>query len=175
MAHFPVPRRKAHRGAMMLVYMTLVMIVLSACNGTAQVQQQADANKSAFHDEIAHAESIGVPSVMLKPIMNQAVLLGSTSAPFALFNEQPVDTYNLNLAQRYSMLTVEVQGLEVQATQQLDAVFRHDPEAEAGVDGEGIIRHACSQRPLDAPFQIAPNLRDEVAGAVLARARRVAR
>ncbi len=120
MAHFPVPRRKARRGAIILVCMMLVMIVLSACNGTAQVQQQADANKSAFHEEIAHAESIGVPGAMLKPIMNQAVLLGSTSAPFALFNEQPVDTYNLNLAQRYSMLTVEVQGLEVQATQQLD-------------------------------------------------------
>lgn len=96
------------------------MIVLSACNGNAQVQQQADANKSAFHDEIIHAQSIGVPTTMLTPIMNQAVELGSTSAPFSLFYEQPVDTYNLNLARRYSMLTLEVQGLEVQATQQLD-------------------------------------------------------
>src|SRR5207237_806643 len=120
MAHFPVPRRKARRGAIMFVCMMLAMIVLSACNGDAQVQQQADANKSAFHDEIIHAQSIGVPQVMLTPIMSQAVALGSTSAPFALFNEQPVDTYNLNLAQRYSMLTLEVQGLEAQATQQLD-------------------------------------------------------
>ncbi len=104
----------------MFVCMMLAMIVLSACNGDAQAQQQADANKSAFHDEIIHAQSIGVPSAMLTPIMSQAVVLGSTTAPFALFNDQPVNTYNLNLAQRYSMLTVEVQGLEAQATQQLD-------------------------------------------------------
>jgi hypothetical protein len=98
----------------------LAMIMLSACGGNPQAQQQADANKSAFHEAIVHAQSIGVPRAMLMPIMSQAAVLGSTSAPFTLFSDQPVTTYNMNLAQRYSMLTLEVQGLEIQATQQLD-------------------------------------------------------
>lgn len=96
------------------------MIILSACNGDAQAQQQAQANKTAFSDEIARAQSIGVPGAMLIPILNQAKQLGNTKAPFALFNDQPVTTYNLNMAQRYSMLTLELQGLEIQVTQQLD-------------------------------------------------------
>jgi hypothetical protein len=118
MAHFPTSSRPIRSGA--LAGLMLAMLMLSACNGNAQAQQQVNTNQLIFRDEIAHAQSIGVPHTMLMPILNQATLLANTSAPIALFNDQPITNYNLNLAQRYSMLTVEVQGLEVQATQQLD-------------------------------------------------------
>ena len=120
MAHFPVPRRRIGRGALALASMLLVMLLLSACNGDPQAQQQAKQNKDAFSNEVAHAQGIGVPDTMLAPILNQAKALGNTSAPLGLFNDQSVTNYNSNLSQRYQMLTLEVRGLEIQATQQLD-------------------------------------------------------
>lgn len=120
MAHFPVPRRHRGRGALALASMLLVMLLLSACNGDPQAKQQANQNKAAFSNEVAHAQSIGVPEIMLTPILNQATALSNTNAPFDLFNDQSVTNYNTNLSQRYQMLTLEVRGLEIQATQQLD-------------------------------------------------------
>ncbi|HLL79903.1 MAG TPA: hypothetical protein VKT25_10410, partial [Ktedonobacteraceae bacterium] len=120
MAHISSSRRKSRAGAITFFTLALVLLFVSACGGNPQAQQQADASKIAFNDEIAHAQSIGIPSPMLAPIMSQAVALSGTSAPFALFNDQPVTQYNQNLSQRYSMLTLEVKGLEAQATQQFD-------------------------------------------------------
>lgn len=100
--------------------MMLVMLLLSACGGSAQSQQQVVTNRATFQSEIARAQGMGVPQAMLAPILKQAAQINATSAPFSLFNDQPVTSYNTNVAQRFSMLTLEVQGLEVQSTQQLD-------------------------------------------------------
>lgn len=120
MARISSSRRKSRAGAITFFTLALVLLFVSACGGNPQAQQQADASKIAFNDEIAHAQSIGIPSPMLAPIISQAAALSGTSAPFTLFNDQPVTQYNQNLAQRYSMLTLEVKGLEAQATQQFD-------------------------------------------------------
>src|SRR5579863_5686686 len=108
------------KSALALVSAMLVMLFLSACGGDPQAQQQASQSKSAFDNELAHARSIGIPVNMLTPITNQATQLNATSAPFGLFNDQSVTSYNTNIAQRYQMLTLETQGLEAQTTQQLD-------------------------------------------------------
>jgi len=108
------------KGIFALVSALMVMLFLSACGGDPQAQQQASQNKSAFDNEIAHAQSIGIPVSMLTPITSQAAQLGATNAPVALFNDQSITNYNSNLAQRYQMLTLETKGLETQATQQLD-------------------------------------------------------
>ncbi len=108
------------KSVLVLVSAMLVMLFLSACGGDPQAQQQASQNKSAFDKELAHAQSIGIPVYMLTPITNQATQLNATSAPFGLFNDQSVTSYNTNIAQRYQMLTLETQGLEAQTTQQLD-------------------------------------------------------
>jgi hypothetical protein len=105
---------------LVLVSAMLVMLFLSACAGDPQAQQQANQSKSALDSELAHARSIGIPANMLAPITNQAIQLKATSAPFGLFNDQSVTSYNTNLAQRYQMLTLETKGLEAQTTQQLD-------------------------------------------------------
>lgn len=120
MAHFRVSQRFIRKGALALVSAMLVMLFLSACGGDPQAQQQASQNKSAFDNEIAHAQSIGIPASMLTPITNQATQLNATNAPVALFNDQSITGYNSNLAARYQMLTLETRGLEAQATQQLD-------------------------------------------------------
>jgi L,D-transpeptidase catalytic domain len=145
MAHLPVYRRQARRGAITLLCMMLAMLVLSACNGNAQAQQQVDTNRSAFQDEIARAQSIGIPGTMLTPILDQATALDNTTAPFGLFNDQPVTDYNVNLAQRYSMLTVEVQGLEIQATQQLDYQASQDLQTM-----ENALAERQSQKFIEA-------------------------
>ncbi|HLQ28925.1 MAG TPA: L,D-transpeptidase, partial [Ktedonobacteraceae bacterium] len=98
----------------------LVMLLLSACGGDPQTQQKADASKSDLDNLIAHAQNIGVPDTMLKPILQQEVQITNTNAPLTVFNGQPATDYYSNLAQRYQMLAVQVQGLEMQSTQQLD-------------------------------------------------------
>ncbi len=145
MAHIPVSRGRSRAGTISLFGMILVMLLLSACGGNPQSQQQADTNKITFNDEIAHAQSIGVPSSMLSPIMSQAFTLGATSAPFAIFNEQPITEYNLNLAQRYSMLTLEVKGLEVQSTQQFDYQASQDLQTM-----ENALAERQSQKFIEA-------------------------
>jgi L,D-transpeptidase catalytic domain len=120
MAHFPLTQQHMRKGMFVLVSALMVMLFLSACGGDPQAQQQASQNKNAFDNEIAHAQSIGIPASMLTPITSQAAQLGATNAPVDLFNDQSITSYNSNLAQRYQMLTLETKGLETQATQQLD-------------------------------------------------------
>ena len=120
MAHFPLTQRHMRKGIFALVSALMVMLFLSACGGDPQAQQQASQNKSAFDNEIAHAQSIGIPTSMLTPIASQAAQLGATNAPVDLFNDQSITSYNSNLAERYQMLTLETKGLETKATQQLD-------------------------------------------------------
>ena len=117
---FPVSSRTRRKSVLVIVSAMLVMLFLSACGGDPQAQQQASQSKSVFDIELAHARSIGIPASTLIPIMIQATQLNATSAPFGLFNDQSVTTYNMNLVQRYQMLTLETKGLEAQTTQQLD-------------------------------------------------------
>ena len=118
MVHFPGFRLRIP--ALAITGLVLMAFLLSACGGDPQSQQQVVQYRATLTNEIAHAQSIGVPVAMLTPILQQTNALSNTSAPLSLFNEQPVIDYNSNLAQRYQMLTVELQGLVVQATQQLD-------------------------------------------------------
>jgi len=112
-------------------------LLLSACNGDPQTQQRAQQNKASLDNLVAQAQGIGVPTAMLQPILNQEKLLGGTSAPFSVFNDQPVTDYYSNLAQRYQTLKLQVQGVEYQATQELDY--------QASLDLQGF-ENALAQR-----------------------------
>ena len=98
----------------------LVMLLLTACGGNPQIQQKANQSKTQLDSLIAHAQSIGVPAAMLQPILSQEAQLSSTNAPITLFSDQPTTDYYANLARRYQILAVQVQGLQYQATQQSD-------------------------------------------------------
>ncbi|HWZ20635.1 MAG TPA: L,D-transpeptidase family protein, partial [Ktedonobacteraceae bacterium] len=91
-----------------------------ACNSNPQLQQQESLNKVELDNALIHAQSIGVPTSMLQPIIIQENQLTQTNAPIGLFNDQPVNEYYSNVAQRYATLTVEVNGLVSQTTQQFD-------------------------------------------------------
>jgi L,D-transpeptidase-like protein len=113
-------RRHVSKGMLTLSLAMLLMLLLSACNGNPQLQQQVHQNKAALDSAIAHAQSIGVPDFMLQPIIGQEDQLSNTNTPIGLLNDQSVNGYYSNLTQHYAMLAVEVNGLISQSTQQLD-------------------------------------------------------
>jgi len=96
------------------------MLLLSACNGDPQAQQTAIQSKAHLDSLLAHAQNIGIPNDMLQPIIYQEAQLSTTNAPIGVFTDQPATSYYSNLTQRYQILTVQLQGLEYQVTQQLD-------------------------------------------------------
>lgn len=120
MTQVTVLRRRVRNGVLIASAIMLVMLLLSACGGNPQTQQQANTNKAKLDILITNAQNIGVPAATLQPILQQEKQLSASSAPFALFNDQSVSDYYTNLAQRYSVLAVQVQGLVTQSTQQLD-------------------------------------------------------
>jgi len=120
MTQVSVLRRRVRNGVLLASAVMLVMLLLSACGGNPQAQQQANTNKAKLDTLITHAQNIGVPATTLQPILQQEKQISASSAPFALFNDQSVTDYYTNLAQRYSILAVQVQGLVTQSTQQLD-------------------------------------------------------
>ncbi len=113
-------RRSVSKGMLIFSLGILLAMLLSACNSNSQLQQQESLNKVALDNAIIHAQSIGVPTSMLQPIIIQENQLTQTNAPIGLFNDQPVNEYYSNVAQRYAMLMVEVNGLVSQTTQQFD-------------------------------------------------------
>lgn len=120
MSYLRSTRRRASKGVLVLTLAILIMLLLSACGGNPQLQQQVSQNKAALDSAIVHAQSIGIPRTMLQPIISQEAQLSKTNAPIGLLNNQPVNDYYSNLGQRYAMLAVQVNGLISQATQQFD-------------------------------------------------------
>ncbi len=120
MAYFCSARRRVSKGVLTLTVMMLLTLLLSACNGNPQLQQQTSQHKANLDSAISRARSIGVPDSMLEAIIAQEDQLRNTNAPIGFLNDQPVNDYYSNLTQRYAMLTVEVNGLISQVTQQFD-------------------------------------------------------
>lgn len=180
MPHSPSARRRLSKGMLALALAMLTMLLLSACNGNPQTQQKANQNKTGLDSLLARAQSIGVPDYMLQSIINQEGQLGNTNAPLGLFNDQPVTDYYSNLAQRYAMLSVEVNGLISQSTQQLDYQASQDLQklenalaerqaqnfVEAKTFANQLTQYqsqlAKAQYPKDY-IQISENARDSIA------------
>jgi hypothetical protein len=113
-------RRSARKGMLLFSLGILLVMLLSACNSNPQLQKQESQNKVELDNAIIHAQNIGVPAAMLQPIIRQENQLTQTNAPIGLFNDQPVNEYYSNVAQRYATLTIEVNGLVSQTSQQFD-------------------------------------------------------
>ncbi len=121
MIHPAFPSKKGVRRWMPITLTILLLaLMLSACGGAPQSQQQATTNKAALDAALAHAKDIGVSDTMVHPIVSQEAQLSATNAPVTLFSDQPTTDYYTNLSQRYHMLAIQVNGLMTQATQQYD-------------------------------------------------------
>lgn len=115
-----VMRRRMEKPLACGLLLLLLTLLLSACGGNPQTQQQANQNRQTLNNSLANAQRIGVPASMLQPIIQQEQQLTNTHAPLGLFGDQPVNGYYQNLALSYSQLNAQVVGLEAQATQSLD-------------------------------------------------------
>ena len=98
----------------------LFTLSLSACSGSSSAQQQALKNKVTLDATISQAQTIGVPTSMLRSIQQQEAKLSASNAPVTIINDQPATDYYTNLAQRYQMLTVQTRGVITQASEQSD-------------------------------------------------------
>ncbi|MFL5654079.1 MAG: L,D-transpeptidase [Ktedonobacteraceae bacterium] len=163
MTYLSIPRPHMRKSILVLSMAMLVMPLLSACSGDPQIQQRADFNKARLDSQLTHAQSIGVPGSMLQPIIHQAEQLNATSAPITLFNHQTATDYYSNLEQRYQMLTVQIRGLEQQATQQLDYQATLDLQ-----DFEGALSQRQAQGFIEAKTFADQLTQDQ---ALLAKAR----
>ncbi len=129
MAYSPVSRRRVKHLFLLISIVMLASLLLSACGGDPQTQQRANASKADLDNQIAHAQSIGVPDPMLTPIVQQETQISHTNAPLTIFNGQPASDYYTNLTQQYQTLALQVQGLETQSTQQFDYQASQDIQA----------------------------------------------
>lgn len=105
--------------SVLLALMLLSMLAtLSACGGDTSAQQQAKQKQAQLDRSLQNARTIGVPSSLLTPILQQEQQISTTSAPLTLFNDQPATDYYHNLATRYGQLQTQLQGLVQTATDQ---------------------------------------------------------
>ncbi len=115
------PKKLTTKGLVVLTTaLLLAALLLNACGDNPQTQQQATQSRKSFEQELAHARMIGTPEAQLQSIIKQAQQLNQTSAPLTLFSSEPTTTYYSNMSQRYTMLKIQLRGLEMQVTQQLD-------------------------------------------------------
>lgn len=104
--------------SMLAIMLLGMMAVLSACGGDAQTRQQASQNQAHLDQLLKHAQVIGVPSALLRPVLLQEQQLSQTTSPFNPFNDQISTDYYRNLSTRYAELSVQTQGIITTATQQ---------------------------------------------------------
>ena len=88
-----------------------IMLLVTACGGSPQSQQQTSQNKAKLDQTLQHARSIGIPVSALKDIVSLEQQLSRTGAPFTLFNDQADTDYYTNLATHYRELEADAQGL----------------------------------------------------------------
>ncbi|HET8845126.1 MAG TPA: L,D-transpeptidase [Ktedonobacteraceae bacterium] len=115
-----VMRRRGGKLLNLCLFLMLATILFSACGGNSQLQQKAGQNKQDLDSSLIHAQTIGVPANLLAPIIQQKQQLENTHAPLGLFGDAIVNDYYTNLALRYSQLNSQVEGMEIQLTEQYD-------------------------------------------------------
>ncbi len=103
-----------------------MMLLVTACGGSPQSQQQASQNKAKLDQTLQHARSIGIPAPALQHIVSHEQQLSSTGAPFTLFNDQADTDYYTNLATHYQQLEAEAEGLISAITDQYSEQAQQD-------------------------------------------------
>lgn len=119
MRPFQVPGQRPGKRIFTTLMVILIIFSASTC-GTPPTQQQAGLSKAQFDQQLAHAQSIGVPPTTLQPVLHESEQLSGTHAPLTVFNDQAATDYYANLARRYQVLTIQVRGLEAQVTEQVE-------------------------------------------------------
>ncbi len=110
--------RSTSTRSMLVLFLLVPMVLLSACGGDPHAQQQATQNKATLDASLQHAQKIGVAASSLAPIQKQEQQLSKTSAPFSPFNDTADTSYYTNISARYAQLNVQTHGVIAASTEQ---------------------------------------------------------
>lgn len=136
-----------------LALLLLGLIVLtSACGGNAQVQQQANQDKTQLDQLTQHALAIGVPATLLSPILKQEQRLSSTGAPFSLFNDQPINDYYTNQTNQYAKLVGQTQQLITTTTDQYQLQAQNDMQVFQQALSRRSSQHIGNVQPFSDSY-----------------------
>lgn len=116
---------KIGRGALVGAILGM-MLLLSACGGNSNLQQQASQAQSKLDKQLQYAKTIGVPASALQPITQQEQKLTSTGAPFSLFNDTAANTYYQNQTSSYQKLFNQLQTVIAMTTGQDEGKAQSD-------------------------------------------------
>jgi L,D-transpeptidase catalytic domain len=105
------------------------MLMVSACGSDAPMQQQVNKNQTHFDSLLKHAQAIGVPGLLLQPLIGQEQALSQTHAPFSLFNTQNTNEYYSNVSTRYLQLAIQLQGIVATSTERAQNTAQHNLQA----------------------------------------------
>lgn len=145
-----IPQRVTQ--AMMVLLLLGLIVLTSACGGNAQVQQQANQDKTQLDQLTQHALAIGVPATLLNPILKQEQQLSSTGAPFSPFNDQPVNDYYTNQTNHYAKLVGQTQQLITTATDQYQLQAQNDMQVFQQALSRRSSQHIGNIQPFSDSF-----------------------
>jgi len=125
MSH-PVKTCRRIAQAMLALLLLSTTLLMSACGGKSQAQQIAQWTQARFDQQLKHAQQIGVPAMLLQPLLQAEQQLAHSKSPFNLFSNQPAEMYYHNLTIHYSLLTSQLQALITTSTDQAKAQTQQD-------------------------------------------------
>ena len=125
MSH-PVKTCRRIAQAMLALLLLSTTLLMSACGGKSQAQQIAQWTQARFDQQLKHAQQIGVPALLLQPLLQAEQQLAHSKSPFNLFSNQPAEMYYHNLTIHYSLLTSQLQALITTSTDQAKAQTQQD-------------------------------------------------
>lgn len=137
------------------------LLLTSGCGGDPQLQQQASQNRTKLDSLIQRAQSIGVPSSLLQPVIKQEQQLGSTQAPSNPFDSGAANTYYRNIGTRYGQLLTQTQSIIDTTTTQ------YQTQAQHGVDSlsETISQAKIQKLPIQYFSQQLNQLQNSLSSA----------
>ncbi len=110
---------------LLLILAALLTSVL-AQNTDPLAQRQANQSKARLETLLQHARALGVPAVFLQSARTQEQQLTHSSPPFFFASRQSATGYYRSLAQRYQIVSSQVQATLVSVTQQFQGQAQQD-------------------------------------------------
>jgi len=139
MAH-PVKTCQRIAQAMLALLLLSTTLLMSACGGKSQAQQIAQWTQARFDQQLKYAQQIGVPALLLQPLLQAEQQLAHSKSPFNLFSNQPAEMYYHNLTTHYSLLASQLQALITTSTDQAKSQTQQDL-----LDFQAALQHSHTQ------------------------------
>ncbi len=128
--------------AILSVMFLAVFLLTSACGGNAQIRQRATGGQARYMKLLQHAEQIGIPSSMLQPVLQHQNQLAHMSAPSNPFDDQGLNSYYNGLSNSYDRLTIQLDKIISNGSEQLQVQARQNYEQAQVVlkqrEGQGL-------------------------------------